>query len=613
MGSETGTLTGMGTQVGDLLGGKYVLEAELGSGGMGVVYRARNVKLNLPVAVKVLHDELAKRPGFVARFLREARAATMVRHPNVVEVLDVDAASGVPYIVMELLEGVSLAEYHTTKGGLLSVADVLEFLGPVMEALGEAHEKGVVHRDLKPDNVFLSSERERLVPKLLDFGISAIRNDDQRVTVTGNTLGTPRYMAPEQVRLTRDADARSDVWSLGIMMYELLSGTHPFDGESAGAIYVAIATHEPPPLEKIVRDIPRSVSRIVARCMRRDPAERYTSTRHLLRDLQLAQLDDEIAPISSPPPVVPDLELPGAASGPPRSPVPRASPMPPAPPLGLEVPSLGLPPSHPSVRMAAVAPASSPRGSGGVPDLGPVRHSSGQIPAAVPSSSSPARISAHGPAASPVPPPPSGARRNMEIELEAAPESLRQIQPRSAVAYGRQLRGEPPAREFNHRSHDGGGSGVVPTLVVGFFSAASGAGLFRRLHEPEGWPVVSNLAPETYPGSVQAIVGGTIGAAGLASALLGLREKQMTVALGGAGALLLGALVGGEVLDLTFSRYGGLGLAIIVLAIWARIVFEGRRMWSRDSIVAKGAAIVIGLVAGGALFATVELVFGVLG
>ncbi len=602
MGCETGTLQPMGTQVGDLLGGKYVLEAELGSGGMGVVYRARNTKLNLPVAVKVLHDELAKRPGFVARFLREARAATMVRHPNVVEVLDVDAASGVPYIVMELLEGVSLAEYHVTKGGLLSVADVLEFLGPVMEALGEAHEKGVVHRDLKPDNVFLATERERLVPKLLDFGISAIRNDEQRVTVTGSTLGTPRYMAPEQVRLTRDADARSDVWSLGIMMYELLSGTHPFDGESAGAIYVAIATHEPPPLEKIVRDIPRSVSRIVARCMRRDPTERYTSTRHLLRDLELAKLDDEIAPLSSPPPVVPDLELPGLASAPPRSPVPRASPMPPAPPLGLEVPSLGLPPSHPSVRMAAVGAA-------------PVRHSSGQIAAAIPISAIAGAGPSSGRGASPVPPPPSGSgsRRPLEIELEAAPESLRQIQPRAAMAYGRQLRGEPPLREFNHRSHDGGGSGVVPTLVVGFFSVACAGGLFRRLHEPEGWPVISNLAPETYPGSVQAIVGGTIGAAGLASALLGLREKQMTVALGGAGALLLGALIGGEVLDLTFSRYGGFGLAIIVLAIWARIVFEGRRVWSRDSIVAKGVAIVIGLVAGGALFATAELVFGVVG
>ncbi len=602
----------MGTQVGDVLGGKYVLEAELGSGGMGVVYRARNTKLNAPVAVKVLHEELAKRPGFVARFLREARAATMVRHPNVVEVLDVDAASGIPYIVMELLDGVSLAEYHTTKGGQLSVADVLEFLGPVMEALGEAHEKGVVHRDLKPDNVFLSSERGRLVPKLLDFGISAIRNDDQRVTVTGNTLGTPRYMAPEQVRLTRDADARSDVWSLGIMMYELLSGTHPFDGESPGAIYVAIATHDPPPLEKIVRDIPRSVSRIVARCMRRDPAERYTSTRLLLRDLQLAQLDDEIAPISSPPPV-PDLALPGVAAAPPRSPVPRASPMPPAPPPGLEVPSLGLPPSHPSVRMAAVAPASGHhRSSGGVPDLGPVRHSSGQIPAAVSVSSAPARISTHGPA-SPVPPPPSGGRRDMEIELEAAPESLRQIQPRAAVAYSRQLRGEPPPQALVHRSHDGGGSGVVPTLVVGLFSVASTGGLLRRLHEPEGWPVITNLAPETYPGSVQAIVGGTIGAAGLASAVLGLRGKQMTVALGGAGALLLGALIGGEVIDLAYSRYGGFGLAIITIAIWARIVFEGRRVWSRDSIVAKGVAIVIGLAAGGALFAAVELVFGVVG
>ena len=213
-----------------MLASKYLLEELIGSGGMGDVYRALNTVIGRAVAVKVLRAEHAENAQVVERFLREARAANLVRHPNVVDVLDVGNEPGrAPFIVQELLEGEDLAQLVERRGGKLPLAEVVDLLGPVIDAVAEAHARGVIHRDIKPENVFLSRSARGLVPKLLDFGISKVRASDLRATEAGVMLGTPGYMPPEQVRGARDADPRSDVWALGVMLFELIAGRMPFE------------------------------------------------------------------------------------------------------------------------------------------------------------------------------------------------------------------------------------------------------------------------------------------------------------------------------------------------------------------------------------------------
>jgi serine/threonine-protein kinase len=267
---------------GQLLNAKYKLIKRLAAGGMGEVYKAENEVIGRPVAIKVLLPEHAKNPTLVMRFLTEARAANIVRHPNVVDVLDIgQAEDGTPFIVQELLEGTDLARWAREAGGQLSVDQTLRVLVPVVEAVGTAHGKGVVHRDIKPENVFLARlGPKEIVPKLLDFGISRVRRetpDSARLTSMGVGMGTPAYMSPEQVMSTRDADAASDVWSFGVMLYELLSGQLPFHAETAGAMFVKIATEEPVPIEELLPELPRDLVRIIARSMKKKPGDRYPS------------------------------------------------------------------------------------------------------------------------------------------------------------------------------------------------------------------------------------------------------------------------------------------------------------------------------------------------
>jgi eukaryotic-like serine/threonine-protein kinase len=292
----------MPVAIGDVLGKKYRLEAQIGEGGMARVFRATRLNTETAVAIKVLHDSLRHNAEACTRFLREAQMATSLRHPNVVQTLDLGTAdSGQPYLVLEFLVGGSLNEYAAQRGGRISFGELLGFLTPIFEALEEAHGQGIVHRDLKPENVFLAEERGKRVPKLLDFGISRIGNaqDERRVTGAGASLGTPSYMAPEQVLSTKDADARSDIWSLGVSMYQLLSGKLPFEGRNAPSVYLAITTRTPTALHEMVPDLPRGVERIIARCLRKDPVERYPSIAALTRDLYLLQLDVEIAKVGA--------------------------------------------------------------------------------------------------------------------------------------------------------------------------------------------------------------------------------------------------------------------------------------------------------------------------
>lgn len=269
--------------------GSYVIEGLVGRGGTAEVYRARDAG-GRPVALKVLRADLVEHPEVVARFLREAKAAEIVRHPNVVEVYDVGKDdSGCPYIVQELLEGEDLSQFVMRLGGKLSLEHVLLIMLPVVDAAAFAHRRGVVHRDLKPENVFLAKRGDEIVPKLLDFGISRFSTANEvRITVAGQAVGTPAYMSPEQVQNAQDVDTRSDVWALGTIMFELLSGRLPYTNTDARSLLVEIVTREPPKLRSVSGDVPAGVARVVDRGLKHDRSERYRSAVELGRDLRLA-------------------------------------------------------------------------------------------------------------------------------------------------------------------------------------------------------------------------------------------------------------------------------------------------------------------------------------
>ena len=275
--------------VGSVLGGKYRIEREIGRGGMGVVYQAAHLLLAQPVALKMMLPDSARSADAVGRFLNEARAVARLENEHVARVMDVGTlADGTPYLVMELLEGADLGTF-AREGATLPVERVVDYLLEAMEAVAEAHAAGIIHRDLKPSNLFLAQRKGGNAIKVLDFGISKTTTAEPRtdaiVTATNAVLGSPAYMSPEQLRNARTIDARADLWSLGVIGYQLLSGTLPFNGSNIVELFAAIQEREPQSIRELQPEVPPALDAALLRCLRRDPAARFASVHDLARAL----------------------------------------------------------------------------------------------------------------------------------------------------------------------------------------------------------------------------------------------------------------------------------------------------------------------------------------
>ncbi len=272
----------MGLTVGAKLGERYELVRQLGTGGMGVVWLAKHVELGTYVAIKALRPEVMADKEAVTRFDREARAAASLRGPHVARILDVGRADdATPFIVMEYLEGQDLGAEIATNGPF-PIADAIEYVIEACEAMIEAHERGIIHRDLKPENLFLAREGASRTIKILDFGISRFSAPgEMRVTQTQSSFGTPLYMSPEQVRSTKNVDERTDIWSLGVIFYELVTGEPPFSGETPTAVAVAITIDKLVPLRTKREDVPEELDAVVSRALEKEPEKRVQTMRDL--------------------------------------------------------------------------------------------------------------------------------------------------------------------------------------------------------------------------------------------------------------------------------------------------------------------------------------------
>jgi serine/threonine-protein kinase len=310
---------------GDTIAGKYAIVKVIGEGGMGLVYEANHLRLRRRVALKMLLPHMmATSSDTVARFEREARAAANLRDRHVTKVLDVDVtADGLPYLVMEYLEGHDL-EAELAARGPLPVDESCGYVLQACAAMTEAHAAGIIHRDLKPSNLFLCPEKDGWIVKVLDFGISKMADDgDARLTGTQASVGTPLYMSPEQVRSAKSVDLRSDIWSLGVILYELLAGRTPFEGSTTAAA-ASIVADPTPPLTDHRDDIPKELEETIYRALAKDPAERFPS---------VTEFAQAIAPFAGV--IRPSVQPPPAPSGGALTPSPYSRPVTP-------------PPSHPS-------------------------------------------------------------------------------------------------------------------------------------------------------------------------------------------------------------------------------------------------------------------------
>jgi serine/threonine-protein kinase len=279
------------SQLRALLGDRFELERELGRGGMGAVYLARDRKLNRPVALKVLPEEMAGTASLRDRFLRETRTAASFSHPNIVPVYSIEEGDGVLAYAMAYVEGESLAE-RVKRAGPLTIRETVKLLQDTGYALAYAHGRGVVHRDIKPDNIMLERATGRAM--VMDFGISrAIAGPapgaTQALTRIGEVVGTPEYMSPEQAT-GDDVDGRSDLYSLGLTAYFALTGRPAFTGDTTGKILARQITEAVPPIQTIRGDVPAALAAVIDRCVLKDAAERFQTGEELVESLDAAKL-----------------------------------------------------------------------------------------------------------------------------------------------------------------------------------------------------------------------------------------------------------------------------------------------------------------------------------
>ena len=271
----------MDNLIGKRLDGRYSIESLVGVGGMANVYRGTDLKTGNQIAVKVLKDEFLDNEELVRRFKNESKAISILSHPNIVKVYDVSVTDKLQYIVMEYVDGITLKEYLKQRGGALTWKETVHFATQVLSALQHAHSKGIIHRDVKPQNIMLLADGSI---KMMDFGIARFSRA-QSQTVSDKAIGSVHYISPEQAKGER-TDARTDIYSVGVMLYEMLSGRLPFDGDGAVSIAIMQISEKPKPLAEIAPKTPAGLRQITEKAMEKDPDKRYQSAQEMLAAIE---------------------------------------------------------------------------------------------------------------------------------------------------------------------------------------------------------------------------------------------------------------------------------------------------------------------------------------
>src|SRR2546421_1561489 len=303
--------------VGQTLAGKYLIEKLIKRGGMGAVYLGKHVLMDKTVAIKVLHPSLALDDDVVARFSREAKAASRISHPHAVSVTDFgESENGVVFLVMEYLDGTTLKEVIKTDGPM-ALERVVEIVRQVTGALDVAHQQGVVHRDLKSDNIMLSQTNGDDWAKVLDFGIAKIQQGDGArdvdITAANLVIGTPQYMSPEQCSQSAEIDARSDIYSLGIIIYEMLAGRVQFTVESPTMIMMKQVQDPPPSILEARPEVGAGLAQVIAKALAKQPADRFQTAGELSEALADAARASESSELAAAPPTVASVPVPAIA------------------------------------------------------------------------------------------------------------------------------------------------------------------------------------------------------------------------------------------------------------------------------------------------------------